>query len=150
MEEFMGIIKMFAGSYEPIGWMFCDGRTLSIKNYTALFAIIGTQYGGDGVTTFCLPDLRGRVAVGAGMGRSLTPVNVGETGGTESNVITGHHISLGVEMKKLDTKETGRDGVPSVVTNVGISEQWTPINNRQPYIGMNWIICVEGVWPSRQ
>ena len=65
----MGIIKMFAGSYEPIGWMFCDGRTLSIKNYTALFAIIGTQYGGDGITTFCLPDLRGRVAVGAGMGQ---------------------------------------------------------------------------------
>lgn len=149
MDEFMGMIKLFAGYYEPKGWMYCDGRSLSIRNYTALFAVIGTYYGGDGVNTFCLPDLRGRVAVGTGSGNGLTPVNTGETGGTEANVLTQHHVNINTLTKKFDIKEIGRDGVPSVVTSVTASEEWTPINNRQPYVGMNYIICVEGIFPSR-
>lgn len=149
MDEFIGIIKQFAGNYEPRGWMFCDGRALPIRSYSALFAVLGTEYGGDGVTTFNLPDLRGRVAVGAGSGPGLSPVSIGEESGCESTVITGHHVGLEVEHRKFDIKETGRDGVPSLVSNVGVSENWTPINNRQPYLGVNHIICVEGVFPSR-
>jgi microcystin-dependent protein len=149
MDEFIGMIKLFAGYYEPIGWMYCDGRSLSIRNYTALYAVIGTRFGGDGVNTFCLPDIRGRVAVGAGSGNGLTPVNTGEKGGTEANVLTQHHVNINTLTKKFDIKETGRDGVPSVVTSVTTSEEWAPINNRQPYLGINHIICVEGVFPSR-
>jgi|688.fasta_scaffold00021_193 microcystin-dependent protein len=149
MDEFLAMIKLFAGGYEPIGWMYCDGRALSIRNYTALYAVIGTNFGGDGVNTFCLPDLRGRVAVGAGSGNGLTPVNTGEKGGTEANVLTQHHVNINTLTKNFDIKETGRDGVPSVVTSVTASEEWAPINNRQPYLGINYIICVEGVFPSR-
>lgn len=149
MDEFLGIVKLFAGNFAPRGWMFCNGQILSIRQYTALFSLLGTQYGGDGVTTFALPDLRGRVAVGMGAGQGLTPVNLGEASGTEANVLTQHHVNLNVEMKKFDIKETGRDGVPSAVTNVGVSEQWAPIPNRQPYLGMNYIICTDGIYPSR-
>ena len=150
MDEFLGIVKLFAGNFAPKGWMFCNGQILSIRQYTALFSLLGTQYGGDGINTFALPDLRGRVAVGAGAGQGLTPVNLGESAGTEANVLTQHHVNLDIEMKKFDIKKTGRDGVPSAVTNIGVSEQWTPINNRQPYLGLNYIICVDaGIYPQR-
>ena len=71
MEEFIGIVKLFAGNFAPLGWQFCDGRLLPISQYPAVFAILGTNYGGDGVTSFGLPDLRSRVPVGAGQGPGL-------------------------------------------------------------------------------
>ena len=66
MDEYIGIIKLFAGNFAPRGWMFCDGRLLSIANYSAVFSILGTTYGGDGRTTFALPNLKGKMALGAG------------------------------------------------------------------------------------
>ena len=149
MDELLGTIKLFAGYYQPKGYMICDGRLLQISQYTALYAVIGTTYGGNGQTTFALPDLRGRVPVGVGQGANLSPVGIGQIGGCESNIITEHHVSLNVNTVNLDTKTTGRDGAPSVVDRAAISEQWSPIENRQPFVGMNYIICTEGYFPSR-
>lgn len=83
MDPFIGEIRMFVGTYAPEGWLFCWGQSLTIQQYQALFAVIGTQYGGDGVHTFNLPDFRGRIAVCAGAGTGLTPRNPGDKGGAE-------------------------------------------------------------------
>ncbi|MFY1113097.1 MAG: tail fiber protein, partial [Methanosarcinaceae archaeon] len=83
-EPFIGEIRMFAGNFAPRGWAFCDGQLLPISQNTALFSILGTTYGGDGRTTFGLPDLRGRVPVHAGSGPGLSTVRLGDTGGAET------------------------------------------------------------------
>ena len=88
-DPFIGEIVLFAGNFAPRGWAFCDGQLLPISSHQALFAILGTTYGGDGRTTFALPDLRGRVAVHAGAGPGLTPRRLGEIGGSETGVCTG-------------------------------------------------------------
>ena len=149
MDELMGTIKLFAGYYEPQGYMICDGRLLQISQYTALYSILGTSYGGNGQTNFALPDLRGRIPVGSGQGNNLSNVTLGQTGGCEMNNIVGKHVSLSTKTTSYDINSTGRDGAPEVVNNVSINEQWTPIDNKQPYLGLNYIICVEGLYPSR-
>lgn len=88
MEGFIGEIRMFGGTFSPRSWSYCSGQTLAISSNTALFAIIGTIYGGNGTTTFQLPDLRGRVAIGAGKGPGLTERALGELGGSLQNVMT--------------------------------------------------------------
>jgi microcystin-dependent protein len=87
MEPFLGQISMFAGNFAPRGWAFCDGQLLSINQNQALFSILGTTYGGDGRTTFGLPDLRGRVPMHAGNGPGLTPRPLGQKSGTETNTL---------------------------------------------------------------
>jgi microcystin-dependent protein len=149
MDELIGTIKLFAGYFEPRGYMVCDGRLLPISQYTALFSILGTYYGGNGQTNFALPDLRSRVPVGAGQGINLSNVSLGQTGGCEMNQMAGKHIGLNVETSSYDINSTGRDGAPELVKDVAVNEQWTPIENRQPYLGLNYIICVDGVYPSR-
>lgn len=149
MDELIGTIKLFAGYFEPSGYMICDGRLLPISQYTALFSILGTSYGGNGQTNFALPDLRGRVPVGVGLGTNLSNVALGQSGGCEMNSIAGKHVSLSTDTQSYDITTTGRDGAPSLVKNVSVSEQWTPIDNRQPYLGLNYIICVDGVYPQR-
>ena len=89
---FLGEIKLFTGNFEPNGWGFCDGRLLSIAQNTALFALLGTTYGGDGVVTFALPDMRSRVPVGAGNGPGLTPRIQGEIGGQEGVQLTVNQL----------------------------------------------------------
>lgn len=81
MEDYLGTIKLFAGQYEPQNWTFCDGRLMSISGNETLFSILMTRYGGDGVMTFCLPDLRGRVPIGIGEGIGLSVRGLGEMGG---------------------------------------------------------------------
>lgn len=82
-EIMLGEIKIFAGNFEPPGWLFCDGRLLAIREHTALFEILGNTYGGDGRTTFGLPDLRGRAPMGQGAGPGLTNRNLGEEIGND-------------------------------------------------------------------
>jgi microcystin-dependent protein len=89
MDEFMGVIKLFAGNFAPQGWLFCDGSLLPINQYQALYSLIGTQFGGNGTVNFALPDLRGRVAVGAGAGPGLTPRVQGTKAGVETATATG-------------------------------------------------------------
>jgi microcystin-dependent protein len=85
LEPFIGEISLFAGNFAPAGWMFCQGQTLPIPQYTALFSLLGTYYGGNGTTNFCLPDLRGCVPVGTGTPRGFSPMNLGETGSVSTH-----------------------------------------------------------------
>src|SRR5438132_384897 len=87
-EPFLGEIRMFCGNFNPRGWALCNGQLLSIAQNTALFSILGTTYGGNGQTTFALPDLRGRVPVHPGQGPGLSMYNLGENGGAESVTLT--------------------------------------------------------------
>jgi microcystin-dependent protein len=88
MDGYIGEMKMFAGTFAPMDWEFCWGQQLSISQYNSLFAIIGTQFGGDGITYFNLPDLRGRTPIGSGTGPGLTPRNPAEKGGVETVTLT--------------------------------------------------------------
>jgi len=160
-------------NYAPQGWMFCDGSLLPISQYQALFSLLGTTYGGNGTTTFGLPDLRSRVPVGAtlsGGGQQLTRYQMGDTGGSETVALTPAQMPMhNHTIKTNDSSETqntsngnylgggGRTPIYSkqagtttlasdAVSGTGGSQ---PHDNRQPYLGMNWIIAVNGVWPSR-
>src|SRR5438105_10342167 len=101
-EPFLGQIMLFGGNFAPRGWAFCNGQIMSIAQNTALFSLLGTTYGGDGITTFALPDLRGRAPVGQGQGPGLSNITLGEASGTESITLTianmpGHNHTLGCD-----------------------------------------------------
>lgn len=95
MDPIIGQIILFAGNYAPRGWAFCQGQTLSISSNAALFSILGTMYGGNGQTTFCLPDLRGCVPVGMGTRPGLIPVSQGQQGIVSTHG-TSNFVSLGM------------------------------------------------------
>jgi Microcystin-dependent protein len=120
-DQFVGEIRIFAGTFAPTGWALCDGQILSISSNTALFSILGTTYGGNGQTTFALPNLNGRVPIGTGSGPGLTPRVEGETGGQETVTL------LSTEMPAHShTVTAGAVGVPCY-TGVGNSD--TPENS---------------------
>jgi microcystin-dependent protein len=127
MEEFMGTIKMFSGDFAPQYWMFCHGQTLPINSYQALFSILGTTYGGDGHTHFKLPDLRSRIAIGQGRD-AIGTTNLGEQGGSET---------------------TTAQPVAAVPDANGVQAGLGAVDNRQPFLGIHFIICVVGLYPSR-
>ena len=153
VESYIGEIRLFAGSFPPTGWAFCNGQTLQVQQYTAMFTILGTTYGGDGATTFGLPDLRGRVPVHSGnsIGVGLSPVVLGQKGGVETNFVNPPLVSVTTNGVKLDALTTGRDGVPTLVTSVVVNNGTTPqkLDNRLPYLGLNYIICLNGIFPMR-
>lgn len=139
-DDMLAVIKLFAGNFAPQGWFFCDGSLLPISQYQALYSLLGTTFGGDGRTTFGLPDLRGRVPVGAGVGQGLTPHNLGQKLGSETNTLT--------------SANTGVTLVPGAVSGAGsqvavASGQNTPVNNMQPSMALNYIICWQGMYPMR-
>jgi microcystin-dependent protein len=165
-QPFVGEIKMFGGNFAPAGWLFCEGQLLAIGDNDTLFALIGTTYGGDGQTTFALPDLRGRAPVHAGSsgGPGLTPRLLGEQGGEEAHSLTqsempphahGGHASSGDQTTNRPAGAyPARGGVyaSSQDTTTGPGEQvggGQPHANMQPYLGLNYIIAVEGIFPSR-
>lgn len=132
MEGVLAEIRIWAASFAPKGWMLCQGQTLSIAQYTALYSLLGTTYGGDGVSTFQLPDLRGRVPVGAGAGSFLTERQLGETFGKET------------------IAEVATSAARPVGPAKGISvDAADAVSVVQPSLGVNYIICVEGIYPSR-
>ncbi|MEA4926987.1 MAG: tail fiber protein [Syntrophomonadaceae bacterium] len=168
MDPFIGEIRIFAGNFPPKGWAFCDGAVLEIRQYTALFALLGTTYGGDGRTTFALPDLRGKAALHFGAGPGLTPRDLGKAGGTANvqlNVgqMPNHtHVPNCQSTAAQDDPAnaiwttTGRSS-PSVYADspdVAMSQQAVfptgggqPHNNMQPYLGVNFIIALTGIFP---
>ncbi|MBC8051668.1 MAG: tail fiber protein [Sphingobacteriaceae bacterium] len=212
MDEYLAIIKMFGGNFAPRGFMLCQGQVLSIATNTALFSLLGTTYGGNGQTTFGLPDLRGRVPKGAGNGPGLTPVNPGDVSGVENVTIlltqmpshthvatftpsgggggggsitatlnasnkqatqsvpgtagantlaapfdTGNSASIAgyvsdaaptIPLVGLTVTGGGSSGGGGTVT-VGLSGGNQPMSIVNPYLGMNYIICTEGLFPSR-
>ena len=174
MDGMIGEIRMFAGNFNPRNWALCQGQLLPIQQNSALFSILGTTYGGNGISTFALPDFRGRVAVGQGTGPGLATVQLGEVAGTPSVTLTtanlpAHNHSMQVNNNItgmaataagnfLNSKTESGESVaesglsaaatlaPATIGNTGGSQ---PFNNMQPYLGMNHIICLFGVFPSR-
>jgi len=171
MEPFIGEILMFGGNFAPRGWALCDGALLSISQHQALFSILGTTYGGDGRTTFQLPDLRGRVAVHPGSGPGLTTRRLGEKGGSETNTLTvaqipSHNHSVSVGVSGENGEEANANGQVIANQTGGFNEDATSgqalggvnesnvgggqsVNNIQPYQCVNFIIALEGTYPSR-
>ena len=170
MDPILGQVILFAGNFAPRGWALCDGRLLSIAQHTAVFSILGTTYGGNGTTTFALPDLRGRVPVGAGQGAELTRIVEGETVGTESVTILhsnmpphSHQLRCSNEFAS-DDHPGGRflgaspgdrgfydENANTTMNPASLSVEGggQPISIMQPSLGMNYIIALEGVFPSR-
>ena len=142
MDDFIGAIKLFAGNYAPDGWFYCWGQSLPIQQYAALYSLLGTTYGGDGRSNFNLPDLRGRVPVGVGQSPTLgSNHQLGERWGSESVTLTPANLplkaSVGVDS---GTGTTQFSTLPGPATPVAVS---------QPSLGLNYIICWNGIYPTR-
>jgi microcystin-dependent protein len=171
MEGFIGQIVMFGGNFAPRSWAFCDGQLLAVSQFDALFSILGTIYGGDGRTTFGLPDLRGRVAIHAGNGPGLSDRRLGARGGTESNTLNitqlpshTHAALLSGSNASADASDpvgryvaqssediysaSGPTAIMGGVTagNTGGNQSF---NNMAPSQGINYIIALYGTYPSR-
>jgi microcystin-dependent protein len=177
MEGYIGEIRMFGGNFSPGSWNFCDGSLQSIAVYTALFSIIGTTYGGDGQTTFALPDFRGRIPVGTGNGPGLPVYELGQTGGHETATLTNQTMPMHTHPTTISIRipaysETGgsdpNGAILSSLTNAYTDQatdsslnvftspvtlqpvgQGVPFSVMQPYLALNYIICMEGIFPSR-
>jgi len=166
-EPFIGQIILFAGNFAIRGYATCDGQLLPISQNTALFSILGTTYGGNGVTTFALPDLRGRGPVHVGQGPGLSNVSLGEAAGTEtvtllSTQMPAHNHGIAASNGPANASRPGNnfpaaggayatasDGTTmnaAMDKNTGGSQ---PHANRQPYLGLNHLIAIEGIFPSR-
>jgi microcystin-dependent protein len=164
-EPFLGEIRIVGFNFAPRGWARCDGQLLAIAQNTALFALLGTTYGGDGRTTFGLPDLRGRVPVHVGNGLGLSPRNWGEKGGSESNTLTAnnlpphrHDIPV-TDGRRTTNRPEGavpaRGGSYSTDAPTGLAVGTGPtgtgqaVNNVQPYLAVYFVIALQGLFPSR-
>ncbi len=169
-DPFIGEIKIVPYNFAPRGWAFCDGQLLAIGQNQALFSLLGTTYGGDGRTTFALPDLRGRFPLGAGNGPGLTPVNLGEKSGRESYTLTvanlpAHtHPLLGNQTEASAISPSGNTlaakarvplytseapNVPMNAQSVGATGGNAPYEVTPPYTSVNYIIALVGIYPSR-
>jgi microcystin-dependent protein len=166
-QPYVGEIRMFAGNFAPAGWMFCEGQLLPISENETLFQLIGTTYGGDGESTFALPDLRGRIPIHQGNGFILA-----ETGGAEEVTLTVNQIpshnhallatgntatgsapagqvaaaSTGATISPYGTDAPKTTLSPQMLTPVGGSQ---PHNNFQPYLCVDFIISLFGIFPSQ-
>lgn len=115
----IGEIRAFAGDFAPQNWLICDGCLQAIQNFGPLYSLIGTTYGGDGATTFALPDLRGRLAIGQGPGPNLTPRTLGAYGGAEAVTLAGNEMPPHAHAVKVSTAATGSVNNPSAATYLG-------------------------------
>ena len=176
VDPYLGEVTMFAGNFAPRGWAFCDGQLLPISQYSALFSILGTIYGGDGRTTFALPDLRGRFPIGPGNGPGLSSYREGEKGGAETHTLTiaempnhGHSPRIHAETANGDkASPVGRmlAGTAAMIyadpnpndnlemasesiteSNVGGGQSVYQIN---PFLSIHFIIALQGTFPSRR
>jgi microcystin-dependent protein len=163
----IGDIKMFAGNFAPRNWALCNGQTFPISDYQELFSILGFTYGGNGVTTFALPDLRGRVPMHAGIGAGLSSRQLGEKGGVENvtllstqmpqhihnTLVSNGPANQGSPVGSTPAVVDGANAYASGGTATGgatsIAGGNQPHSNVQPFLAVNFIICVFGVFPSR-
>lgn len=170
MEGYLAEIRMFGGNFAPRGWVFCNGQLLAIADWTAVFALVGTLYGGDGVTTFGVPDLRGRVPVHPGTGPGLTNRIQGQMSGVENVTLLTTNLpshthgllpSTGTPNTASPTSAflpvgssriyagAGPAGSALAAASVGLAGSSTPHTNMMPLSVTNYIMCVEGIFPSR-
>jgi microcystin-dependent protein len=164
-QPYVGEIRLFAGNFAPAGWMFCEGQLLPISEYETLFNLIGTTYGGDGQSTFALPDMRGRIPLHFGNGFTLA-----ETGGVETVTLTVSQIPAHshpllasndiANSPNVQNNLIGKSGqinifingnpttpmAPQSISSVGGSQ---PHNNFQPYLCLDFIISLFGIFPSQ-
>ncbi|TPG40840.1 phage tail protein [Flavobacterium pectinovorum] len=178
MEGTIGEIRLFAGNFAPRNWSYCNGALVAIQSNTALFSILGTYYGGNGTTSFGLPDLRGRVALGAGLGPGLSDYSIGDIAGSSSITLTtaeipphthissanvvvsaysdegdvntpnGNVLAAKTGMFSSGGADTSLKPIPYPVA-VSLAGNNQPLQLNQPSIGMNYIICMYGAFPYR-
>lgn len=173
-DPFIGEIRIFAGNFAPEGWALCNGQLLQISQNTALFSIIGTTYGGDGRSTFALPNLQGRIPVSFGQGAGLSNLVLGQSYGSEAVTLTAnqmpsHGHSATIKGANAGTTNQPQDSLFGKVprTNMYSTPDATPTNmtegsislqnaggslahnNMQPYLTLNFIIAINGIYPSR-
>jgi len=178
-DPYLGQIIAVGFKLIPVGWRLCDGSLLSISEYEALFALIGTTYGGDGIKTFALPDLQGRLVVGQGQGRGLSSYALGQNGGAEQVQLrpqeVGAHSHAMNAAKRPSTAPPDPPQGPAPMTYLTTNTQtslnvyskdppdvalspssvtpsslsWDAHENRQPYLPMNYIIATSGIFPSQ-
>ena len=178
MNPFIGQILMVAFNFAPVGWALCNGQLLSIAQNTALFSLLGTTYGGDGKTTFALPNLQSRVPVHQGQGSGLSPYVIGNVGGTENVTLLATQMPSHNHLINVNnTPGTGPDPTtkiqaeaatgdprnPTLIsqftaaaptgtmapTTVSMTGGGQPHANIQPYLTINFIIALQGIFPSR-
>lgn len=175
---YTGEIRLFAGNYAPLQWAFCDGQLLTVSGYEQLFSLIGNNYGGNGRTNFALPDFRGRIPVHQGIGTGLTPRSIGQMFGEEEvkldiAQIPNHTHSIRGSTHNAITTELENKVVAQTVPSSAVEENtfyddsstqnYAPFNdnvigsvgggnphpNLQPFLCLNFIICINGVYPTR-
>ena len=168
-QPYVGEIRMFAGNFAPAGWMFCEGQLLPISEYETLFNLIGTTYGGDGQSTFALPDLQGRLPIHQGTGPGLSSHVLAETGGAEEITLTVNQIPAHshpfLATTNPGTTTNPNPNLPADSPNIGLYiEDVTAVNlnsqtitsvggsqphtNFQPYLCVDFIISLFGIFPS--
>jgi microcystin-dependent protein len=172
-EPFLGQLMLVPYNFSPRGWAFCSGQILPIAQNTALFSLLGTTFGGNGQTTFALPDLRGRTALSSGQGPGLSSYDLGQVGGTESTTLNSSNVPPHIHPltqiqaasgAKLNNVPNGNilgganiyttGAVDSTLgasgnTGPGPSGGPQPFSILQPYLVLNWCIALEGIYPSR-
>lgn len=168
-DAYLGEIRMFGGAYAPVNWLLCDGQLLSIAEYSPLYSLLGDRYGGDGQTNFRLPDLRGRIPISMGQGPGLPTYTLGASGGSETVTLTESQMPIHTHQATAN-KEPGTEQGPagavwaattrniyykgganavmsaSAYTPTGGSQ---PHGNMMPYQCVNFIICCDGLYPTR-
>ncbi len=175
-EPYLGAIFLFAGNFAPRGYALCQGQLLSISQNAALFSILGTTYGGNGVQTFALPDLRGRAPIGQGQGPGLSNVTLGEISGVQNVTLLpsnlpphNHLINVNTGLGSQSTPANNYPAVASTDGSTGIGAFETtptsgqhfaagavstvgggqPVSVQNPFLGLNYIIATQGIFPSR-
>lgn len=171
-QPYIGDIEVFGFNFAPVGWLPCDGRTVPISQYTALYNLLGTTYGGDGQNTFGLPDLRGRAAINAGQGPGLSNYQFGQSAGVESVTLTvnqmpaHNHPVFGVTTNATTNNPTNNvwavepSGATSIYETAPDSTRMSaaaitpdggsqPHENRSPILAMNYCIATDGIYPTQ-
>ncbi len=175
-DQFVGEIRIVGFNFAPVGWAFCNGQLIAISQNTALFSLLGTFYGGDGKSNFALPNLQGSVPMGQGSGTGLTPRNVGDVGGSQTvtllqTQLPGHTHTVGCDTN-VGTQASPVGGMwaappaprrgtaPNVYSTAAPNAAMYPFalefagsnlphNNLQPYLTLNFVIALQGIFPAR-
>ena len=172
MDPFVAEIRIFTGNFPPVGWAFCNGQLMPISQNTALFSLLGTTYGGNGTTNFALPNLQGCVPMHPGQGPGLSNHLLGETGGASTVTLLSSQLPVHTHVPAC-TSGPGSTGSPANAVwagagrgrppfyaasapnaslsapAVGVAGGNQPHNNMSPYLGLNFIIALQGVFPAR-
>lgn len=176
-EPFVGEIRLFGFDFNPKTWLPCDGRAVPISNFSALFAVIGVNFGGDGQTSFQLPDLRGRAPIGTGQGNGLSPQSIGQVGGqanvtlTTAQIPSHNHVLNAGTLTPPNPAQNVAGPSPSALLGISAPNNIyidpvtpdstlspssispnsgdVPHENMQPYVGLNFCIAWAGIFPQR-